>query len=195
MDPPFLGVCRVLDVASRRSVGNMRPLGGSRRGDLGLTALRCVMGGFMVGHGLHKLRDTDRTAGAFDYLGLSPGRPHALLAGATEVGSGVASILGMWTPAASAAVTGTMTVAIAKVHGQNGPWITNRGYEYNAVLIAVAFALAAAGPGALAVDGIVTRRRAGLGWAVAELAVGAATAAAVMAAASRRAAPAPVVAA
>jgi putative oxidoreductase len=144
-------------------------------------------GAFMVGHGMHKLRDVERTARAFDYLGLKPGQQHALLAGVTETGAGAASILGVFTPAASAAMTGTMTVAIAKVHGKNGPWITKSGYEYNAVLMAVAFALAAVGPGRLALDGKVTRRRAGFGWAIAELAVGAATAFAVMNAAERRA--------
>jgi putative oxidoreductase len=143
----------------------------------------------MVGHGMQKLRDLDRVGQVFDMIGLKPGREHALLASIAETGAGAASVLGLWTPAASAAVTGTMTVAIAKVHGKNGPWITDRGYEYNATLIAIAFALAAAGPGRLAADGLVTRRRANLGWAIAELAVGAATALAVMAAAERRAKP------
>jgi putative oxidoreductase len=158
----------------------------SRGGEWGLTALRVATGAFMIGHGMHKLRGVERTAGAFEHLGLRPGRPHALLAGATEAGAGAASILGLFTPAASAALTGTMTVAIAKVHGKNGPWITASGYEYNAILMAVAFALAAAGPGRLALDGHLTRRRAGFGWAVAELALGAASAAAVIAAADRR---------
>ena len=102
----------------------------------------------------------------------------------------MASLLGVFTPAASAATTGTMTVAIKKVHGKNGPWITKGGYEYNAVLMAVAFALAAAGPGKLALDGVLTRRRAGLGWALAQLVAGTGVAAGVMAAAARRPAPA-----
>ena len=158
-----------------------------RGGEWGLTALRVAAGVLMVGHGMHKLRDVDGTGRAFDHLGLRPGRHHALLAGVTEAGAGAASVLGVFTPAASAALTGTMTVAIAKVHGKNGPWITKGGYEYNATLIAVGFALAAAGPGRLALDGTLTRRRAGFGWAVAELGLGAATAGVVIAMAQRRA--------
>ena len=76
------------------------------------------------------------------------------------------------------------------MHGTNGPWITKGGYEYNATLIAVAFALAAAGPGRLALDGTLTRRRAGVGWAVGQLVAGSATAAGVMATARRRVPPA-----
>src|SRR3954471_3061680 len=152
----------------------------------GLTALRLATGGLMAGHGIQKLRDVEATAKGFDFMGLRPGRQHAIAAGLVETAAGMASVLGLWTPAAAAATTGTMTVAIAKVHGKNGPWITKGGYEYNATLLATAFALAAAGPGRLALDGKLTRRRAGLGWAVAQLAVGAAAAAGVMELAKRR---------
>jgi putative oxidoreductase len=162
-----------------------------------LTALRWTTGALMAGHGLQKL--TGRLGGSgiagtavgFDALGLRPGRHHAIAAGVTETFAGVTSLLGIWTPAASAATTGTMTVAIAKVHGSKGPWITKGGFEYNATLLGVAFALAAVGPGRLALDGTLTRRRAGLGWALAQLALGTATAAAVMTTAARRPVPEP----
>ena len=39
-----------------------------------------------------------------------------------------------------------MTVAIHKVHLQKGPWVSDGGYEYNAVLMAAVFAITAAGP-------------------------------------------------
>lgn len=163
----------------------------------GLTALRVTTGALMAGHGIQKLtkrlggNGIDGVAVGFDAMGLRPGRPHAIAAGASELFAGVAGLLGVFTPAASAATTGTMAVAIKKVHGKNGPWITKGGYEYNAVLMAAAFALAAAGPGKLALDGVLTRRRAGLGWAVAQLVAGTAAAAGVMAAAARRPAPQP----
>ena len=107
----------------------------------------------MAGHGLQKLAGwfggggLEQTAAGFDRLGLRPGRQHAVAAGVTEVLSGTGAVLGAVTPLASAMTTGTMTVAVGKVHGRNGPWITKGGYEYNATLLAVAFALAAAGPG------------------------------------------------
>lgn len=166
-------------------------------GGWGLTALRWTTGALMAGHGLQKLSTRfggpgiAGTAAGFDALGLRPGRHHAIAAGVTETFAGVASVLGLWTPAASAGTTGTMAVAIGKVHGKHGPWITRGGFEYNATLIAVAFALAAAGPGRLAVDGALTRRRAGLGWALAQLAAGAAGGVAVIAAAARRPDPEP----
>jgi putative oxidoreductase len=160
----------------------------------GLTALRVVVGALMAGHGLQKLAGwfggggLEQTATGFDRLGLRPGRPHAVAAGITEVLSGTGALLGAATPLASAMTTGTMTVAVSKVHGRNGPWITKGGYEYNATLIAVAFALAAAGPGRAAIDGRLLRRRAGLGWAFGQLALGAGCAAAVMWNAGRAAA-------
>ena len=61
-----------------------------------------------------------------------------------------------------------MTVAIDKVHRPKGPWVSDGGYEYNAVLMAAVFAITADGPGALSLD----RRRWGTGWAVAQLAAG-----------------------
>ena len=61
-----------------------------------------------------------------------------------------------------------MTVAIEKVHRPKGPWVSDGGYEYNAVLMAAVFAITAAGPGAFSLD----RRQWGTGWAIAQLAAG-----------------------
>ena len=41
-----------------------------------------------------------------------------------------------------------MTVAIAKVHGANGVWGQNGGYELPLVMTAALFAITAGGPGA-----------------------------------------------
>src|SRR5438045_33265 len=72
----------------------------------GLTALRLATGGLMAGHGIQKLRNVKATAQGFDYLGLRPGQQHAVAAGLVETAAGVGSMLGLWTPAASAATTG-----------------------------------------------------------------------------------------
>jgi putative oxidoreductase len=45
-----------------------------------------------------------------------------------------------------------MVVAIATVHRRNGFFNTAGGYEFNLTLIAVAVALAAAGPGRFSID-------------------------------------------
>jgi putative oxidoreductase len=60
--------------------------------------------------------------------------------------------LGFLTPAAAAAVIGTMATAIRIVHAKNGPWVTENGYEYNLVLIAALVALADVGPGDVSLD-------------------------------------------
>ena len=43
-------------------------------------------------------------------------------------------------------------MAILKVHRANGLWNTNRGYEYNLVLLANALLIGFAGPGTYALD-------------------------------------------
>src|SRR4051812_34739036 len=72
----------------------------------GLTALRLATGGLMAGHGIQKLRNVAATGKGFDFMGLRPGPQHAIAAGVVETAAGVGSLLGLWTPAASAAATG-----------------------------------------------------------------------------------------
>jgi hypothetical protein len=50
--------------------------------------------------------------------------------------------------------------AIAAVHWKNGLWITSGGSEYPLVIAAVAFAVAAIGPGSLSLDRVF-----GIDWA------------------------------
>jgi putative oxidoreductase len=140
----------------------------------GIAILRAVVGGLFIGHGLQKLlgkfggHGLDGTAGFFESLGLRPGKVHATAAGLAETGGGALLLAGAATPLGAAAVTGTMTVAIRTVHAPKGPWVTEGGYEYNAVLMAAVFAITAGGPGAFALD----RREWGTGWALAQLAAG-----------------------
>ena len=65
--------------------------------------------------------------------------------------------LGAATPLAASVLTATMLTAIHRVHFKNGPWATNGGYEYNAVLIAAVLALAETGPGSPSVDSAAIR--------------------------------------
>jgi putative oxidoreductase len=126
---------------------------------LGKLALRATLGSFFIGHGTQKLfgwfggHGLEGTAGFFEgQLGLRPGKRHATAAGLGEAAGGALLMLGAFTPVATALITGAMTTAIRKVHGQNGPWVTDSGYEYNAVIIAAVAALADAGPGAPSLD-------------------------------------------
>jgi putative oxidoreductase len=126
---------------------------------LGLTLLRMIVGALFFGHGTQKLfgwfggHGLDGTAGFFEgKLGLKPGKRHATLAGASEAIGGALLTIGALTPVAAGLITGTMITAIRKVHAPNGPWVTQGGYEYNAVLIAAVLALTADGPGRPSVD-------------------------------------------
>ena len=76
----------------------------------------------------------------------------ALLAGLAEFVGGALFTLGLLTPLAGILIAGTMLMAIVKVHGPNGFWSTQNGYEYNLVLIAVAIGIAMVGPGQYAID-------------------------------------------
>ncbi len=123
-----------------------------------MLVLRVVVGGLFAAHGAQKLfgslggHGIAGTGQFFESLGLRPGERHARLAGLGEFGGGLLLILGLLTPLGAAALIGVMTVAILTVHAPKGWQATEGGYEYNVVLAAVAFALAAAGPGAWSID-------------------------------------------
>jgi putative oxidoreductase len=146
---------------------------------IGRLLLRILVGGFFVGHGTQKLfgwfggYGLEGTAQGFEQLGLKPGKAHATVAGVAEAGGGAALVLGAETPLAAAAITATMLTAIKTVHGDKGPWASNGGYEYNAVLIGVVLALAELGPGPVSIDALLGRERSGAGWALAAAGAGA----------------------
>jgi putative oxidoreductase len=146
---------------------------------IGRLLLRVVVGGFFVGHGTQKLfgwfegNGLEATAAGFEAMGLRPGKANAIAAGAAEAGGGALLVAGLATPLAAAALTATMMTAIETVHAKNGPWASKGGYEYNAVLIAAALALAEVGPGALSLDHVLGRERSGTGWMLVALAGGA----------------------
>lgn len=126
--------------------------------DLGLLIIRLVIGLSFVGHGAQKLfgwfggYGLKGTGGWMESLGMKPGVTMALLAGLSELvggllfATGIGSGVGTWVGALLIAFT--MLVAIVKVHGQNGFWVTQNGYEYNLTLIVVVIGVALIGPGA-----------------------------------------------
>jgi putative oxidoreductase len=65
-----------------------------------------------------------------------------------------------------------MTAAVVTVHGKNGIWNTNRGYEFNLVLATVAFALAGIGSGTWSLDNAFNFDLNGVIWALGALALG-----------------------
>jgi putative oxidoreductase len=146
--------------------------------NLGLLILRLAVGGFFIGHGAQKLfgsfggHGLSGTGQFFESLGMKPGRQHATAAGVSEFAGGLLLVFGLFTPFAAAAITAVMIVAILTVHGKNGPWSTDGGYEYNVVLAAAVFCLAGVGAGTISLDHAFGLGLAGTGWALGELAIG-----------------------
>jgi putative oxidoreductase len=140
--------------------------------------LRVVVGLLFVGHGTQKLfgwfggGGREGTASMFESLGLQPASLMAVAAAGCEAGGGLLIALGLLTPFGAAAITAVMITAIATVHYANGIWNTQKGFEYNLVLIAAVFAITGAGPGAASLDHALGIGMAGPAWALAELAAG-----------------------
>jgi putative oxidoreductase len=141
----------------------------------GALIIRAVVGPLFIGHGTQKLfgwfggHGVEGTGGFFEQLGLRPGKRHAVAAGAAETAGGALLTLGALTPVATTIVSSTMVTAIRKVHAAKGPWVTEGGFEYNAVLIAAMTALAETGPGFLSVDEELLPELKGPQWAALSL--------------------------
>jgi putative oxidoreductase len=120
--------------------------------DVMLLGTRLVLGSYMAVHGAQKLFGAfngpglDQAGAGFERIGLTPGKPMAALAGATELGGGLLTVAGAADPAGPLAIIGAMTVASA-THRASGPLAANRGFELPLTNLATAAALAASGPG------------------------------------------------
>ncbi|MNI67464.1 putative oxidoreductase MhqP [compost metagenome] len=88
-------------------------------------------------------------------MGMKPGALVALLAGLAEFGGGLLLALGLLTPVGGILIALTMVIAIVKVHGANGYWSTQNGFEYNLAILVVGVALALTGGGQYALDALI----------------------------------------
>ncbi len=146
--------------------------------EIGLLLLRVTIGLTLAAHGAQKLfgwfggYGLDATGQFFEGLGFRPGRRHAFMAGAVEVGGGLLLALGLLTPLGGALAASVMLVAAVTAHLKNGFFATGGGYEYNLVLGVAALALAFTGPGAISIDALLGLPLAGVPWGLAALAVG-----------------------
>ncbi|EIJ78446.1 hypothetical protein PB1_12849 [Bacillus methanolicus PB1] len=127
----------------------------------GILIIRLVIGLTFMGHGAQKLfgwfggHGLKGTGGFFESIGIKPGYQMALLAGLAEFLGGILFAIGLFTPLAAALIAGTMLVAIVKVHGSNGFWASQNGYEFNLVLLAAAIGVALIGAGSYSIDAII----------------------------------------
>jgi putative oxidoreductase len=147
---------------------------------VGRLLARVTIGGLFAAHGTQKLfgwfggPGVEGAGEMMEKLELEPPKRNAVAAGTAETAAGVLLALGALTPLAASLITSTMITAIRKVHGSEGPWNTEGGYEYNVALIAAVAALVETGPGSPSVDSALSIEAKGSKWAVAALAAGAA---------------------
>lgn len=131
----------------------------SRRAILAWTLLRIIMGGIMLAHGLQKLMAPQDFIGHVAALGIPLPQFSGWLSIAAESGGGVALLLGMFTPLASAAIAVNMLVAILSVHADKGLFAQQGGFEYPLTLLCIALLFFAGGAGPLSLDAKRLRAR------------------------------------
>lgn len=126
--------------------------------NLAALILRAVLGGLLAGHGAQKLFGSfggpgiEGTSGFMEMLGLRPGKPWAVLAGLSEFGGGVLTLLGFLNPLGPIGVIGSMAMATTKAHWGKPIWVTEGGAELPVTNIAAATALIVGGPGKYSLD-------------------------------------------
>lgn len=122
------------------------------RGAVGLLFLRLVAGTAFVFHGWHLIQHP------FNWMPPDSPIPGYLqaLAALSEFGGGLAWILGLLTPLASAGLMCTMAVAVQFHVSQGQPFVAGKpgagSYELALVYFAVASLLLLMGPGTLSAD-------------------------------------------
>lgn len=123
--------------------------------DVGLLVLRLVLGGLFVVHGLDKLFGwfTDMGMGNTEQMlvgfGFTEPKILAWVLAVSETAGGVLLVLGLFTPAAAAAILGVM----ANVIVVKSDWNLFLGdVELEMMYAAAAFALLFTGPGRVAID-------------------------------------------
>ena len=144
----------------------------------GILVLRVVVGLTMAGHGVQKLLGwfdgpgPKGTEQMFRKLGFPAAAGMALLAALAETG-GLLFAVGLLTPFAALGIAIVMLNAIGSVHWKNGFWNSAGGYEFPLVMLAVAVAVAATGPGRFSTDRAIgwDGSLSGLWWGVGVLGV------------------------
>ena len=129
--------------------------------DLALLIVRGILGLIFMVHGSQKLfgafggSGIEGTTGMMRRLDAAHPVLLAWLAALSEFGGGLLVFIGLLTPLGAALIISTMLTAIVTVHFKNGFLNTNKGYEFNLSLIALALTLLLVGGGASSVDGLL----------------------------------------
>ncbi|MCZ7571100.1 MAG: DoxX family protein [Ardenticatenaceae bacterium] len=127
--------------------------------DLELLILRLTTGGLLAGHGSQKLfgwfggHGLEGTGQWLESsLGLAPGKAWASAAASAEFGGGLLTALGLFNPLGPVGIISAMSMATAKVHWGKPIWASQGGAEFPLTNMAVALAVAFAGPGRYSLD-------------------------------------------
>jgi putative oxidoreductase len=127
--------------------------------DIALLALRVVLGVIMIYHGWPKVTNLGGTIEGFTGMGVPLPAFSAVFAAVAEFGGGLLILLGVLTDIAGLAFAIDMLGAIAVVHAKNGFAVDKGGVEWPLALLAMALAIALAGPGRYSVGGAAASRR------------------------------------
>src|SRR5260370_32840576 len=120
---------------------------------LGLLILRLVIGLTLGAHGAQKLfgwfggPGMTGWTGAMTRMRIRPAAPWAWISALAEFLGGLGLALGLLFPLPSAAIAGSMLVAIALVHLPKGFFASKGGYEIHPTIFSANAALALVGPG------------------------------------------------
>lgn len=127
-------------------------------GNTGIGLARIVVGIVFMMHGSQKLfglfggGGIEGTAGYMASLGLEPSELMAFLAGAGEFFGGLLLLLGLFARVGGFLTACVSLVALFTVHISNGFFMSNNGFEYILVLLAVSVSVIVNGAGAYSVD-------------------------------------------
>jgi putative oxidoreductase len=140
-------------------------LGGLYRNlsDFAQAALRIVLGGILIPHGMQKLFGTfgglglEKNAALFDKIGYSPGMFWGTLVGCTELIGGVLLVLGLFTRPAAFGVVIFMINGVYFTSKTGGFFWTTRGSEFPILILAVAFYVLIRGAGPWSIDRKMSR--------------------------------------
>ena len=122
--------------------------------DWALLAVRIIVGTIFMAHGAQKLFGAfggPGLAGVMGPQGPGGGGIIGLLVAIGEFFGGLGIIVGFLSRFSAAAGILIMLGAVALVHGRNGFFLSDRGFEYNLALIGLLLPILMVGPGAFTV--------------------------------------------
>jgi putative oxidoreductase len=117
--------------------------------DLALLIVRIIVGVIFAAHGAQKIFGAFGGPGLEDFVGMMGPIGYPVAVG--EFFGGLGLIFGLLTRFSAASLIVIMLGAIVHVHGKNGFFLSNQGFEYNLALIGLLVPTLLVGPGRFAI--------------------------------------------